>query len=259
MKLAVWQTASRPGDAAGNIAALAVQVASAAAAGAEVLVCPELWLSGYNQPDLIPSVAELRGGASFEAISRLAAEHGIAIAYGYAEADGGRLYNSVQLIDAAGRRLGHYRKTHLFGGMERQLFTPGDRLEAPVRLGDWSVGLLICYDVEFPEAVRHHALAGADLLLVPTALGIEGIATATTLVPARALENHLHIAYANHCGVEAGLTYAGSSCIAGPEGMLIAAASTETLLMADLEKQAQTRARDAAPYLTDRRPGLYRL
>lgn len=259
MKLAVWQTFSLPGDAAGNIAALAVRAASAAAAGAEVLVCPELWLSGYNQPDLIPGVAEPRGGASFQAISRLAAAHHIAIAYGYPEAEDDHLYNSVQLIDAAGRPLGHYRKTHLFGGMERQLFTPGDRLESPVRLGDWSVGLLICYDVEFPEAVRHHALAGADLLLVPTALGIEGIATATTLVPARALENHLHIAYANHCGVEAGLTYAGSSCISGPEGLLIAAASNETLLMADLEKAAQTRARAAAPYLNDRRPDLYRI
>src|SRR3989344_4363753 len=169
MRLALWQTEGHPDDIAANLADLAVQARAAAAAGAELLLCSELWLGGYN---LRAQPAEAADGPSAQRIAQLAREHGIAICYGYAESheSGGKPYNAAQVISASGEHLSNYRKTHLFGAFERTLFTPGERLEAPFTFGEWSIGLLICFDVEFPENVRKLTLHGAELLLIPTAL-----------------------------------------------------------------------------------------
>ena len=96
--------------------------------------------------------------------------------------------------------------------------------------------MLICYDVEFPEAVRALALAGANLLLIPTALTPEYDAVPGAIVPARALENQVFVAYCNHAGTENGLAYLGGSCIASPDGRKLAnAGPAETLLIVDLD------------------------
>jgi predicted amidohydrolase len=120
--------------------------------------------------------------------------------------------------------------------------------------------MLICYDVEFPEMVRLQALAGASLLLVPTALpaGPSANRVATSLLPARALESHIFIIYAGHCGQENDTAYQGGSIIVGPDGELLAKAGvTPALLIAKMDKYTYA---DMAldPYLEDRRLDLYR-
>jgi predicted amidohydrolase len=120
------------------------------------------------------------------------------------------------------------------------------------------IGILICYDVEFPEAVRALALAGAELIAVPTALIRPFDIVARTLVPARAFENQVYVAYAGICVSEAGLEYCGLSCIVGPDGQDLAGAGTgPDLLLADIDLCAIPKGRMSNPYLSDRRPRLY--
>ncbi|SDI61778.1 carbon-nitrogen hydrolase family protein [Pseudomonas panipatensis] len=260
MQLAIWQTQGFPADPAANLAALERQLASVAGVGGELLLCPELWLCGYQVPAQMAALAEAADGPAARRIAELARQYGVAVCYGYAErhAEGGKPYNSAQFIDASGQRLANYRKTHLFGAMERELFTPGERLETPFRFGDWTLGLLICFDVEYPEAVRHQALGGADLLLIPTALTPEYGAVPQLIVPARAVENQLFVAYCNHCGEENGLAYLGGSRVVGPDGEALAAAgAAECLLLVRLDRARRAALADCFPYLPGRRPQLY--
>jgi predicted amidohydrolase len=170
-------------------------------------------LSGYNiGPQAIAERAEASDGASARAIADIAQRHGIAILYGYPERADGHIYNAVQLIDRDGKRLANYRKTHLFGAIDRDAFSPGIDATVVADLDDWRVGLLICYDVEFPENVRRLALAGADFVAVPTAVMPPYDFVATHMVPTRAFENQVFVAYANRCASENGLEYIGLSC-----------------------------------------------
>ena len=262
MKLALWQTAGFPADVAANLAALESTASAAASAGAALLLCPECWLCGYNIGATVSALAEPADGASMRRIAAIAREHRIAIAYGYAEreAASGHLYNSVQVIGADGAVLSHYRKTHLFGVAERSAYRAGDRFAPLFMLGGFSTGLLICYDVEYPEAVRSLALMGAQLLLIPTALPGDYAAVPEFIVPARSIENQLYIAYCNHAGEENGMQFLGGSSLTGMDGKALAAAgSGEALIIGEISAQARESSASVYPYHSDRRPELYGL
>ena len=260
MKLALWQTAGHPADVAANLAALQSTAQAAATAGAALLLCPECWLCGYNIGAAVASLAETFDGASAQRIADIARRSHIAIAYGYAERDlgSGNVYNSVQVIGADGAALAHYRKTHLFGADERAAYRPGNQFEAPFSFGAFRIGLLICYDVEYPEAVRSLALMGADVILIPTALTDEYAAVTDFLVPARSIESQVYLAYCNHAGVENGMRYLGGSRLTGMDGKALAAAgSGEALIIGEISKHDQDAAAGIYPYRCDRRPELY--
>ena len=259
MKIAVYQCESGTSDVAGNIARMSAAALEAARDGAKILVCPEMMLSGYRiGSEEIERLAEPADGPSAASISAVASRVGIHIAYGYPERCDGIIYNSAQLIGADGRQRLNYRKTHLFGDDERSAFTAGAGEWAIADIDGWRTGLLICYDVEFPEAVRALALEGADLVLVPTALMAPYDVVARVVVRARAVENQLYVAYANYCGREVDLTYCGLSLIAAPEGDIQGRAGVdEGLVYAELDGQALERSRTLNPYLQDRKPDLY--
>jgi predicted amidohydrolase len=247
-----------PATAEAGLAALAGSARRAAAAGARLLVTPELSLTGYALGDAAAERAEPADGPAARAVAAIAAEHRLAIAYGYPERAGTAVYNAVRLIGPDGGTLAAYRKTHLYGAYENAAFTAGDRLVVQTELEGLRIGLLICYDVEFPETVRAHALAGTDLLLVPTALMLPHEFIARTLLPARAWESQLYIAYTNRCGPEGGLTFAGLSTLAAPDGTEPArAGSGEELLVAEVDPALLRASRAVSPYLADRRPELY--
>ncbi|MPY78055.1 MAG: carbon-nitrogen hydrolase [Actinophytocola sp.] len=244
------------GPAKGDLAAL---VARAAATGADLLLFPEMATTGYHIGADIPRLAEPADGATALAVARLTREHGIAVAYGYPERDGDAVYNAVQLIGPDGARLANYRKTHLFGELDRAWFTPGERAVVRAELHGVHIGLLVCYDVEFPEMVRAHALAETELLLVPTALMTPYEVVADTLVPARAYESQLYLAYANHTGRERELCYCGRSCVVAPTGQVLArAGARDELLLADIDVDLLRASRAENTHLADRRPELYR-
>lgn len=260
MKIAIWQTAGIPGDSQANLEALAQTASAASAAGAKLLLCPECWLAGYNIPEDCHALAEPMDGSSAGVISGLAKKYGLAIVYGYAERDAvtGEIFNSAQAIGPDGASLGNYRKTHLFGDFERALYRAGQAFAPPFAFAGWKIGMLICYDVEYPEAVRSVALAGADLILIPTALTDEYACVPDFIVPARSLENQVFVAYCNHAGVENGLSYLGGSRLTGPDGQsIVSAGRGDALLFAEIDQQILRDAAGTYPYRRDRRPELY--
>jgi predicted amidohydrolase len=261
MRIAIYQGPPEPGSVVGNLRQLEERAAAAAGAGADLLICPEMFLSGYNiGANAARRLAEPADGAALAQAAATAREHRIALLLGYPErGQGGAVYNAVRLIGRDGRGLANYRKCHLFGALDRGMFRAGSGPSALVDLGGVRVGLLICYDVEFPESVRLLALAGADLVAVPTALMEPFAAVARTLVPARAIENQVFLAYANRCGREGDLHYCGQSCVVGPDGADLARAGRgEELILADLDLDHLAAARRETTYLADRRPELYR-
>ncbi|QIB49247.1 carbon-nitrogen hydrolase family protein [Streptomyces aureoverticillatus] len=258
MRTALLQSSGRPGSVAANLKVIEEAAERAAAAGARLLVTPEMFLTGYAIGDDVPRLAEPADGEAADAIADIAARHGLAVAYGYPERADEQVFNSVQLIGPDGARLANYRKTHLFGGFERDHFTPGEKTVVQAELDGMRIGLMICYDVEFPENVRAHALAGTDLLLVPTAQMHPFQFVAESVVPVRAFENQMYVAYVNRVGPEGEFEFVGLSALAGPDGVARARAGRgEELVFADADPAFLAASREANPYLSDRRPGLY--
>ena len=259
LTLALWQT-PYAADAAQALARLDRAAAQAKAQGADLLLCPEMGLTGYAiGAQRVKALAEPRNGPMATAVAAIAMRQQIAIVYGYPEQhpNGQQPYNAAQCIDHEGQSLGHYRKTHLFGDMDHQQFTAGDAPSQVFEYLGWRLGLLICYDVEFPETVRLLALQGADAVLVPTANMAGFDEVPQLLVPARACENRLFVAYANACGEEGATRYGGLSMVASASGEVITAAERgEGLQLAQLHRSQLVTARQQG-YLAQRRTDLY--
>lgn len=235
MKLAIYQSRATDGDIDTAFDVAATMLDAAARAGAAMLVLPELYLPGYNRPDLHASMAQPLDGPWLHRLSAMARAAGCGLTLGFAERADGTVFNSAVAFGADGERLGCHRKIQLYGAMERESFGPGKAQYAVFDYGGVRTGLLICYDVEFPGHVAALRDLGVELILVPTAnpSGYEHVSRA--LVPARAHEGRAVIAYANYCGAEAGLQFGGLSLIAGPDAQpLVQAGTGEALLIADL-------------------------
>lgn len=258
MKIALGQTTPRH-TITEALAALKNATAQAAENGAELLVTPEMFMGGYN---IGQAKVHRHAMQSDSVISKL---HGITITYkialivGMANNSDQSPTNSCIAINAAGKILGKYDKTHLFEDVDHQQFIAGTQLSKIVTLNGWRIGLAICCNVEFPEVVRALALSGTDLVVIPTANITPFDSVATRLVPARAEENAVYMAYCNYIGREGEFSYNGLSCICGPDGNDItrADAQNEALLYADLDHTILATARRTQTHLGDRRPDLY--
>lgn len=258
LRTALLQSSGRPGAVDENLKVLDEAAGRAAAAGAQLLVCPEMFLTGYAIGDAVPRLAEASDGPGARAVAEIAVRHGLAVLYGYPERSGEQIFNAAQLIGPDGTALANYRKTHLFGCFEQEWFTPGEQPVVQAELGGVRIGLLICYDVEFPENVRAHALAGTGLLLVPTAQMHPFQFVAESVVPVRAFESQMYVAYVNRAGQEGEFEFIGLSCLAGPDGVVrVRAGRGEELVIGEVDPEVLTASRAANPYLNDRRPGLY--
>ncbi len=218
----------------------------------DLVLLPELFQCGYNIGDLVSDKAEASDGRFSAAIAGLARQHDTAILYGFAERQGDVLFNSAQCIDKNGITIGRHRKLLLPPGFEGDHFAPGTGCEL-FQLGAFTVAILVCYDVEFPENLRHVALSGADIVAVPTALAAKWGVVSECVVPTRAFENGVFVCYANYCQRESDLDYFGGSCIIAPDGSQLARAGTSPqLLSAQLKHSAVSAARTRLPYHVDR-------
>ncbi|MEM7207487.1 MAG: carbon-nitrogen hydrolase family protein [Pseudomonadota bacterium] len=216
----------------------------------DLLVCPELFLSGYNAGDDIAAYAETHDGPMAHQIAQLARDTSTAIVYGFPERDEDQIFNAANCFSARGDFVATHRKLVLPPGFEGDFFATGEGLTL-FDLDGVRCGVLICYDVEFPESVRALAAAGAQLVIVPTALGVDWPHVANKLVPTRAFENGVWLMYANHAGEENGLEYLGHSCIAAPDGSDAARAdSLETVIEANVFVRAVKNAQDRLPYIS---------
>lgn len=262
LTVAVAQVALAPGDKAHNLDVIAERARGAAQAGAQLVIFPELALTGYGlDAAQIAALAEADDGPSAERIAAIARDSGLAVCYGYPERSGDAVYNAAALVAADGTRLANHRKTHLFGDTERQFFRPGERPVTLARVAGTTVGVMICYEVEFPELTRRVVLAGAELLAVPTATMSYGPQSrfSEMLIATRAIENNCFIAYSNHCGDDGLYRFMGKSIIAGPLTDIYALAGglDEELLVARLDKARLAEGEAKISYRRDRRPELY--
>ncbi|MCP4330396.1 MAG: carbon-nitrogen hydrolase [Alphaproteobacteria bacterium] len=260
MRVALYQTTPNRGSVADGLDRLAAAAGQAAAEGADILITPEMFLSGYNiGAEAVRARAEAADGPAARAAAEIARTNKIGLLYGYPElTTDGAVYNAIQLIGADGDMVSDYRKTHLFGAVDRAMFSAGTALARPVIYGGWRLAVAICYDIEFPELARALALAGAEAILVPTANMAPFVSIATRVVPSRAEENEVFVAYANYVGTEGEFDYVGLSCIAGPDGADLARAGVaEEMIFADFDRAHFESVRQVSTHLGDRRPDLY--
>jgi predicted amidohydrolase len=254
MRIAALQMQAVAGNAAANLARIADAARNAAANDAKLLIVPELAVTGYGAGEAFPALASPATGEVSDKLGEIARENGIAIVAGFAEQEGSATYNSALFTDGIGTNA-VYRKSHLYGDYERGWFRPGVPSSVMVELAGVRLGMLICYDVEFPENVRRLAQAGADLVVVPTALpkGSSGTFIANHMIQVRAFENQVFVAYINHCGADEQFTYAGLSRIAAPDGTLLAEgdAEGEALLFAEIRSEDFATSRAENTYLRD--------
>lgn len=250
MRISVWQARSRLGNVSDNLWNLWQAAERAKAGGAELLVAPEMFLTGYSMPQ---NVAELAEDDPLGSVAQIAKSVDIAIVVGGPEIIGGKLYNSAVFVDNCGNERTRYQKVQLFGASERMFFSAGERPPEIVAYRGVRIGMLICYDVQFPERVREAAVAGADLIAVPTAQMRPYTFCPEHMIKVRAFENHVHVAYANHWGTDSMNSYAGLSTIADPLGRTLAmgAAQREDLIFAEIDPDVRCGATAWNDYLRD--------
>ncbi len=187
----------------------------------QLILFPELAVTGYNPAREVRTLAEKQNGPASQFMASIAKEHGLHLAYGYVEAgEGGHVYNSVILLGPDGQILANYRKIHLTS-LERGVFDPGHEfVSVDTQLG--RIGLMICWDLAFPETARVLAVRGSDILLAPSAWEKPYDAPYRRFAMARAMDNAVFLATCNHIGVSGELEFFGYSAIYGPDGETLA-------------------------------------
>jgi len=260
----------RVGMKAENVARSVALIEEAHARGARLVVLPELCNSGYvfeSREEAFTLSETLDGGESIRVWSELAARLGLTIIAGFAERDGGVLYNSAAVIGPDGV-LGAYRKLHLWGD-EQLFFEPGN-LGVPVFNTPFGrVACAICYDIWFSEVFRLASLAGADVLCVPTnwvpmpEQRADLPVMANILAMSGAHTNGMVVAAADRVGIERGQPFLGNSLIVDSRGWPVAgpaSADGEEVLVAEVNLSGARRNRQLNDFnhvLRDRRPEVY--
>ena len=255
IKAASVQFTIRLGDIDANVEYVRGAVARLAAQGCTLAVLPEMWSCGFAYREL-NSLAR-RTPEVVEEMGRLSAEYGMVLVGSLPEPDGDKVCNTAYVLDH-GRLAGKYRKIHLFSLMnEDRSFTGGDAwLVTDTSAG--RLGVIICYDLRFPELTRRLAVEGAEILVVPGEWPKPREEHWRALLRARAIENQCFVVSANCCGVVGKLDFFGSSLIVGPKGELLAEGGYEQgEPLAELDFTAMQNWRDQIPCFRDRKPELY--
>jgi predicted amidohydrolase len=252
MKVTLAQLAPRPRDLRANLDRACELIASGAPS--DLLVLPELFLSGYELGEVEPLALELEGPELAD-LREAAGRTGTAVVVGAAERAAGGIANSALCIDATGGLAGVYRKTHPFGS-ERDVYRAGDEL-VTVELGGRLLGLMICFDMEFPEVARTLARRGADLLVTISANSPPFELDHSVFARARALENGLPHVYVNRVGEQDGLSFNGGSLALDPDARVLADAGSWAQRIMTVEIGAPGRRDPRTHYLELLRDELY--
>ncbi len=256
VKAAVLQFDVTLGHIPANMEKVEQGVRRLAEAGADLVVLPEMWSCGFDYERLEGHAAE--SPAVLERLGKLASLCGVNVAGSLPRETEKGIANSLVLLDRNGQVTESYDKIHLFSpGDEHRHFAGGGRAGlCDTDLG--RIGLMICYDLRFPELCRTLALAGAEIIVIAAQWPLARKVHWETLIRARAIENQVFVIAANRCGSDPKLNYAGHSAIVGPWGETLAqAGSDETDLLADLDLSDVEQVRTAIPCYADRRPGVY--
>lgn len=255
MRASVIQFDVRPGEITVNEEQAAEYIAKAAEAGAEVVTLPELWNCGYQLADLHTLAQNMRG-SSIRLLQKYAKKYGIFIFGGsIAEKKEKHFYNTAVAINAQGDIIAKYRKAHLFpyGLEEEKFFAPGN--EWVLADTPWGkAGMMICYDLRFPEFVRNLVLRGAKFLVAPAQWPGVRLENWLVLAQARAIENQVFMLATNRTGTDPSGKYDGGSLIVSPWGDVLARGYSEAgAYTADLDFSIIEHAKSRIPSLECRR------
>lgn len=278
MKVALIQQ-SNTADRSANVAKLEKNIRTCATQGAELIVLQELHNGLYfcqTEDTTVFEQAEPIPGPSTDSFGMLAKELGIVLVLSLFEKRAAGLYhNTAVVIEKDGTIAGKYRKMHIPDDpayYEKFYFTPGDLGFAPIQTSVGKLGVLVCWDQWYPEAARLMAMAGAELLIYPTAIGWESTDTHeekqrqteawVTVQRGHAVANGLHVLSCNRVGYEPdpsgvtnGIQFWGNSFIAGPQGEFLAKASNEAEenILLDIDLKRSENVRRWWPFFRDRR------
>lgn len=223
----------------------------ASKAGADMLITPELYLSGYGSANAVRTAAQSRGSSPLQAAGSLAARYGVGLVLGYPEKSGNLYYNSASVFDKGGHLIHNYRKVALPNDFEKECFTRGFGPEV-FDFEGIRCSVLICYDIEFPELARRTAVLGTELLLVPTALRAKWRFISDTIVPSRAYENAIFIGYCDFACDEQDQRFSGTSSICAPDGQhLCRGTGSADLIIANIDTGAISLRKSDMDFLQD--------
>jgi 5-aminopentanamidase len=264
-RVACQQLGPTLGDLEGNRALTREAIREAVDAGAEVVVLPELITSGYmfEAPEEAAAAAISSDSVILGEWAAQAQSARIVVAGGFCErGEDGAVYNSAAIFDPSGLRA-VYRKLHLWD-REKLVFTPGSQPPPVLDTPAGRIAMMICYDLEFPELTRSVALAGAQLLVVPTNWPLvarpDGERPPEVVIAmAAARVNRMAVACADRVGTERGQEWTGGATIVGVDGWVAAETRRPGMLIADIELEPalDKRLTEHADAFADRRPELY--
>lgn len=227
----------------------------------DVIVLPETWNTGFFPKNDLPSLCDNEGKRTKAVLGSLARELGLNIVAGsVSDLRGGKIYNTAYIFNRNGGLAASYDKTHLFSPMgEHESYQKGSRL-CRFELDGVKCGIIICYDIRFPELVRSLALEGMDVLFAVSQWPAARNAHLQTLAAARAIENQVFLACCNSCGVAESTVYGGGSVLLDPLGQVLAhAGDKEEIISAEFDIGTIQQIRGSIPVFEDRRPELYHL
>jgi len=262
-KVALAQISCKQGDKAENIREIEKNVAKSKKQGAELVIFPELSLTGYILRDQVYELAETIPGPSITLLEKMAKKANVHIVVGMpelSEKTQATIYNTAVLIGPSGF-IGKYRKMYLPTHSvfeEKRYFRPGYQTAMfDTELG--KIGLIICYDVFFPEVSRLTRLKGAQLIVCISAAPAVRRVFFETLTAARAIEDTVFLAYVNLVGIEDGLQFWGGSRLIGPNGKIIVKAKydEEDLVVGEVDYGDIKPVETFVPTLRDLRPELF--
>lgn len=221
LKLTLGQFEPIVGEKETNLQKMSNIMEQAAKDGSDLVLFPELCLTGYFIQDIAEDMAEPMDGPSIQQMKKLCADYQLHTVFSWAEqGDDGLIYNSACLISDEGNILGNYRKVHVYG-RENEVFEKGDSFDVfDSKLG--RIGIMICYDADFPEVARILALKGAEIILIPTNNFHPYGRYQRTYVKSRSMENELPVAICNRTGQEQELQYFGESAVYDAHGYELA-------------------------------------
>ena len=226
----------------------------------DLILFPEMWNTGYALTE-IDRLADRNGEETLAFLTAFAKKQGVYLVGGsIAEGREDGVYNTMFAIDREGRTIGQYSKIHLFRLMDEEKYLKAGNQPGQLAIEGEQAGMMICYDIRFPELARTLALGGAKLLFVPAEWPNPRLHHWRTLLTARAIENQMYVVACNRMGTSGETSFFGHSMVIDPWGEIIAeAGEEETIVRAEIDLALVDEVRSRIPVFEDRRPSLYQL
>ena len=227
----------------------------------DVIVLPEMWNTGFFPKEDLEQLSDVDGKRTLDLFSALARKYNVNIVAGsVANKKNGQLYNTCYVVNRKGELVGEYDKMHLFSPMDEHKYFSHGKSICTFNIDETPCGVIICYDLRFPELTRMLALSGAQVLFIVSQWPKERAGQLDILSKARAVENQMYAVLCNSSGTAYNTVFGGGSQMINPLGeVLIKASDKEDVISAVLDFEVTDRIRQSVNVFNDRKPDLYNM